>query len=129
MSMILAGTTGKREIFAPSPSLPCKRGRESCAARQSEGASADQLLGTPAFRIEVLAQAAPDLDVIVLSGRVFRRKTGDPLREAGFEHERERAFELHGRELRGARVVERGGVGAVRQHAIVQADAARQKAF
>src|SRR5262245_7412525 len=55
----------KARNLCPLPILPCKRGRESCAARQSEGASADQLLGTPAFRIEwIQSRQLKDLDVL-----------------------------------------------------------------
>src|SRR5207253_10073612 len=82
-----------------------------------------------AARIEVLAQAPPAIDVVVLPlaelGRVFRQA----LREAGLEHECQGVAELDRLELAVAGVLEGGFVRSVRQHAIVQRDAAGNEAL
>ena len=54
---------------------------------------------------------------------------GDPLREAGLEHEGHGALELVRLQLGVARTLERVAVGAVRQHDVVQRAAARHEAL
>src|SRR4051812_7157984 len=53
------------------------------------------LFRLPLVRIEVLPQAFPAIDVVVLQGRELRCMARNALREAGLEHERHRAGELH----------------------------------
>src|SRR5262249_29210816 len=82
-----------------------------------------------AARIEVPAQALPALALVVLPllevGPVLRR----PLPRPGLEHERDGVGELHRLELAVARTLESGLIRSVRQHAIVERDAAGHEAL
>src|SRR6185436_12643680 len=77
--------------------------------------------------IEVLAQAPPAVEVVVLQllqlGRVLRH----PLRKMGLEHEGHGVGQLRRLELAFAGMFEGELIRSMGQHAIVQRDAARQK--
>ncbi len=77
----------------------------------------------------MLLHALPAIDVVVLPGvevgGIFRHA----LAEAGLEHEGQRVAELHRLQFDIAGVLERIGVRSVRQHRVVERDAARHEAF
>src|SRR5213593_3121690 len=79
--------------------------------------------------IEALFQALPAIRIIVLQGCGLRGMRGDALRVAGLEHEGHGAGQLHRLQLGIAGVIEGFAVRAMRQHHVVQADAARRKAL
>src|SRR6266478_8709224 len=120
--------TTARHYGSRAPSLRSGPGmRAALAEKASHPCSYPARSRFFAPRIEVPAQPLPAVDVIVLSHLEISRVFGQALREARFEHEGHRIRELHRLELAVARVLE-GGLGrAVRQHAIVQRDAARHE--
>ncbi|MPL83872.1 hypothetical protein SDC9_29831 [bioreactor metagenome] len=83
----------------------------------------------PGGAVELLLEAVPAIDVIVLHRRLGRGEGGQVLREAGLEHELHRLGLIDRHHRLGRTMLEGGAVGAVRQHAVVQAHAARDEAL
>src|SRR5215472_4809662 len=83
----------------------------------------------PPPRVEALVEPAPAFSIVALARFERGRVPGDPLAEAGLEHEGKRVLELHRRERGLAGAPEGVAVGAVRQHLVVQAHAARHEAL
>src|SRR5665213_4231131 len=88
----------------------------------------DELYASRLVRIEPLLQSLPAIRIIILQGRGFSGVFGDALRISGFEHEGHGAGQLDRLEFGIAGMIERLPIRAVRQHHVVQADAAGRKA-
>src|ERR1700687_1477727 len=80
-------------------------------------------------RIEPLFQALPAIRLIVLQRCGLRRMRGDALRVARLEHEGHGARQLDRLQVAVAGMVEGLAIGAMRQHHVMQADAAGDKNF
>ena len=77
----------------------------------------------------MLLQACPAIHVIVLQALVRGGEFRHALAQARLEHEGERVGELHRLQFDIAGVLEGVGVRTMRQHGVVQADAAGHEAF
>src|SRR5439155_3403709 len=78
---------------------------------------------------EMLRQALPAVEIILLQLRRFQGETRRPDDVTAFEHEGERVLDLVRRERNLARLVEGRRIGAVAGHAVVEARTARREAF